>query len=370
MRPLILLCLLVAGTCLGGQSAVPAQAASVSGFALVKGTTFNGSLVAVSAHSANDVWAVGGQRLPGASETSPYAEHWNGHTWATVPTPMPTGDFEAWFQSVSAVSATDVWAAGRSSGLSDGFVEHWNGKHWSQVSGPHGGQILALSATSVWSIGGFVDYSALPEHWNGSTWTVNSPPNVNGSLVVWYTATGRPRNVWLTGYVGDAAGRSPVMAHWDGTSWTESVQPIPAGDDRAEVQGLSISSTGRVYGVGFTDSGNVLHAFALTDDNGAWSEPSFTNYPTEHQLWGVAATGDGSAWAVGNRLTPSYADRTLIEHWDEATHEWTDLGGPNPCTYDGLNGVAAIGGTQTGAYAVGGCTGTDGVTHPLILRHS
>jgi hypothetical protein len=108
----------------------------------VAGTPQPGSrrdlLLGASASSASDVWAVGEQEgTDGRFET--LAEHWDGHQWTVVPTPDP-GTAGNHLHGVYAVSPDNAWAVGQSQygpGMRDQMlVEHWDGHSWSQVPTP------------------------------------------------------------------------------------------------------------------------------------------------------------------------------------------------------------------------------------------
>jgi hypothetical protein len=93
-------------------------------------------------------------------------EHWNGSQWSLVTLPV-----SGILNSISAVSASDVWAVGK-----NGLIEQWDGTQWSQVANPDGGTanlfaVHALSADDVWTIS--ID-GMVTEQWNGTQW--NSVP--------------------------------------------------------------------------------------------------------------------------------------------------------------------------------------------------
>jgi len=95
--------------------------------------------------------------------------------------------------SVTVVSATDVWAAGFTEGTKSIYqplIEHWDGSSWKVVASPtfeHGGQfdgIAATSANDIWAVGyGSKQLLTLIEHWNGSTWTIVKSPNPNTGVL-------------------------------------------------------------------------------------------------------------------------------------------------------------------------------------------
>ena len=130
------------------------------------------------AFSARDVWMFGGIGPQTAGTW-----HYDGRSWTRPKMPLTAFD-------VSRVSAKDEWAIGDRLGRQGtyvGGVEHWNGHSWAIV--PTGklipadtavrstalGQILAQSRRSVWVTGttytgGFQHLTSFILHWNGRTW--------------------------------------------------------------------------------------------------------------------------------------------------------------------------------------------------------
>ena len=90
-----------------------------------------------------------------------------------VPLPAPAeGNGGAFFNAVSALSATDVWAVGDFSNAGSGsfpLIEHWDGHSWSvknfSVPGSDGSELTgvrAISARDVWAVGLFT--TGAPPH--------------------------------------------------------------------------------------------------------------------------------------------------------------------------------------------------------------
>ena len=75
--------------------------------------------------SANDIWAVGSVVL-----------HYDGTQWSEVLGVRPPNGF---FQSVFALSANNVWAAGVyvPGTYAQTYIAHYNGTSWSQVPSPN-----------------------------------------------------------------------------------------------------------------------------------------------------------------------------------------------------------------------------------------
>jgi hypothetical protein len=115
-------------------------------------TATDSSLWGVTAIGAKDAWAVG------VSGMRPLAEHWNGRAWRVVPVRPPAGSTESFLRAVSASSSTDVWAAGQDGYKPKALVEHWDGHAWTSaptaaVSSHILSGIAGVSASDVWAVG-------------------------------------------------------------------------------------------------------------------------------------------------------------------------------------------------------------------------
>ena len=89
-------------------------------------------LEAVTALSPRDAWAVGDYVPPNSPSDKTLILHWNGIRWAKVASPTPAGvrGGSLGLLGVSAHSPNDVWAVGYyQSSTSEGttLVLHWNG---------------------------------------------------------------------------------------------------------------------------------------------------------------------------------------------------------------------------------------------------
>ena len=105
------------------------------------------SLNGVVALAANDVWAVGR-----GNYHNPIIEHFDGTAWSAVSNPTISGF--ATLTSISAVSPSDIWAAGAIAGARNTrLVEHWDGVQWSIVPTDNG--LIASSVATISSIYGF-----------------------------------------------------------------------------------------------------------------------------------------------------------------------------------------------------------------------
>lgn len=89
--------------------------------------------------STTNCWS-GGRYLIGKA---PYTlvEHWNGHAWAIVPAPTPRDTSSNGLGSVSCTAPADCVAVGTTETVPPRyhtFAEHWNGSTWAIVPTPYG----------------------------------------------------------------------------------------------------------------------------------------------------------------------------------------------------------------------------------------
>jgi hypothetical protein len=179
------------------------------------------SLNAVSARSATDIWAVGSGHDKGSIVHSTLIEHWDGHQWKVVPAPSPAAGGGSSLSAVSALSANNVWAVGR---IGDDtpplqpLIEHWNGTKWTRVTSPVTTTtpltgVDAVSATSVWAVGTTLTgatSSGTVLHWNGTAWSARTMPGSDFLSSV----AGPSGQVWTAGGRSqfDGAFAAPVTA--------------------------------------------------------------------------------------------------------------------------------------------------------------
>ena len=191
-------------------------------------TSSNGVVLsAVTASSANDVWAVGNSTDEPTESVQTLVEHFDGAQWTIVPSPNPLPkDFlnQNVLESVTAVSSQDVTAAGF---ILDAtlqheltLIEHWNGKKWSIVPSPNGSTasgvenvltgVSAFSSNDLYAVG-FVNDAAtsgqpetLVERFDGSKWSIIPSPtpgvaqHLNGAF-----ARRNSRQIWTVGASSD-----------------------------------------------------------------------------------------------------------------------------------------------------------------------
>jgi hypothetical protein len=89
--------------------------------------------------SAADAWVAGYYQNSSGTQV-PLIMRWNGTAWKTVPSAAPSGATSSGLNGLSAVSATDAWAAGtyNDSGVIKTLILRWNGTAWKKVASPNG----------------------------------------------------------------------------------------------------------------------------------------------------------------------------------------------------------------------------------------
>lgn len=329
-----------------------------------------GELSGTAAVSPSDVWAVGGYPFGGAYV--PLAEHWDGHAWTRVPTPEPAGTRTSYLLAVTAVSADDVWAAGADV-LSDGItmrtlIEHWNGRAWHLVASPsldgdwnmlNG--IDAVAADDVWVVGdGGTDasISTLVEHWDGHRWKIVPSPNVTGVQVnqLNQVTAVSADDIWTVGYDAVLGVQYSTLAeHWNGHRW-KVVKTPNLHDPNFDLQAVTAVATDEVWAVGSYWSNDEQRFNTLAE---RWDGDRWTVVPSPNPKAGSNGTfslavsaGSGSdVWSSGWYEVPGGNEVPLMEHWNG--HRWQLSTTPDvPDTpYSNLIGLAAM--SASDAWAIG-----------------
>jgi hypothetical protein len=308
------------------------------------GTTVS-RLSSVSADSATDVWAAG---YYCASQCGQAAEidrtliaHWNGTTWAQVPSPSVPSTVSR-FYSVSADSATDAWAAGTDcfspcagTAVHHTLTAHWDGTTWSLITGPGPGAgsdlagVSADSATDAWAAGTYclaacgtsseADHT-LAAHWDGTAWSVVSSPNPSPSPVPEAVSADSATDAWVVGWYNTASASKALILHWNGTAWTRTSGPSPG----SLLRGVSAASPADAWAAGqvFATATGKFATVTLHWNGTAWARvPSPSPGSLSNNLFAVGADAPADAWAVGYYCASQCAensehDDTLILHWN------------------------------------------------------
>jgi hypothetical protein len=291
------------------------------------------SLAGVSAAGSADVWAVG--NTYSGTEFDTLIEHWDGTGWSQVPSPSPGGADGSYLFAVSARSATDAWAVGRTyQGL---LIEHWDGSSWTQVTSPGAvgtelTGVAATSATDAVAVGQtFGAFSrAFIVQWDGSTW----------SQVAGDSSSKRGRGDTLNGVSASSASDawavgtsttyrkvidSSLIEHWNGTAWRHVDGPNPGGRFGTQLFGVSEVSPSDVWAVG---SYGFDHSGASRTFIEHWNGTDWTRTHAaspggrgESTASGIDAISASRAWAAGSYVHDTYM--TMTQNWDG--HTWIQL---------------------------------------------
>lgn len=272
-------------------------------------------LLAVAAVAEDDAWSVGYRRERVGATLRTLIEHWDGSRWSIVPSPTPPGTSE--LVAVSAASATDVWAVGDTfdAGPNRPLIVHWNGSSWSRVPSPTPPGVssglfgvVALGPNDAWAVG-HSDSDPFVLHWNGAVWSrVPAHDPVGYDYLVGVTAV-TPDEIWAVGYNG-LSRTETLIERWDGTAWSRVDSPSP-GDRENVLTGVAAAGNDGVLAVGISYGRDVPEsALYLQWDGSSWSVAPGAAKPTPYA---VDALPDGEAWAVGWRLTED-GNHTLAVH--------------------------------------------------------
>src|ERR1700683_2994039 len=203
----------------------------------------DGQVNAGSADSPTDAWA-GGSSTNANDSVVPLIEHWNGTQWSVSPNAIGAGNGRSQILSIAAISPADVWALA-SAGKSPSVIEHWNGTQWSIVSLPVSGNLESLSAVSandVWAVGN----NGVILNWNGTQWSqVANPAGQDAALESVHALSAN--DVWTISSLGT------VTEQWNGTQWmaVPTASPLPAGFRVADGSGSGGSLSGLTGGPPF-----------------------------------------------------------------------------------------------------------------------
>jgi hypothetical protein len=279
---------------------------------------------------------------------------------------------------VAATSDGSAWAVGCTTNTlcAGDMLLRWNGTTWTQAL-PDLGVISGVAAApggSAWAVGytgsGDSDTDTgrtLVLRWSGTAWTrVPSPSPGPEAYLLGVTATS-DGSAWAVGWTGSGIGSGrTLILRWNGTAWTQVPSPSPGTD--SSVYSLAATPAGTAWAIGSTGGGTSTRTLILRWNGNAWTtvpNPS----PAGSLLIGVAATPAGTAWAVGctgstsepcdSSTSTTTSTSTLILRWNGTA--WTRVPSPNPGPDAYLYGVTAT--SSSNAWAVGSA---DGKT--LILR--
>jgi len=222
--------------------------------------------------------------------------------------------------------------------------------------------VSPISATDIWAVGLWnsgatsAPDQSLAEHWNGSTWTIVTTPNVgNGFNDLYGVAGNDPNDVWAVGSSQNAGVGYTLALHWNGAGWGAVSTPQPSTSNQY-LGSVSALATNDVWAVGaFINGAGLYQTLAVHWNGSAWSTVTTPNAGAGNNLFGgVFMRTPTDGWAVGYyRASPGTANPrlTLLEHYDGSV--WTIVTSPSPLA-GGDNVLLSVSATSaTDAWAVG-----------------
>ena len=317
---------------------------------------FNNRLNAISASSANDIWASGEATM-----------HFNGTKWTAFPTATIKGNPTTLDGGVIDISPTLAWGTGEEaiSGQEPvQVIEQWNGTQWSEYPSPQFGTdpahffaMAATSASDVWVIGDLLTddqqfLNFLFEHWDGTSWTATSI--LSGDAFLFGISADATNDAWAVGFQGPENDNSQTLAmHWDGANWNPVATPN-VGSGANQFNAVQALAPNDVWAVGFsTPVAPPQQAATLTliehFDGNSWKVMKSPNVGPKsiyesNRLYGVTAVSATDVWAFGSYSLAdgSGQQHTLLEHWDGT--KWTRVTSPNPHTDQSFTSDILVGG--------------------------
>ena len=195
--------------------------------------------------------------------------------------------------------------------------------------------VSAISATDAWAVGAYYPtgsqvLATLAHHFDGIRWTAFPLPNVgteqNVLQGVSLTSTGL---AWAVGFYESGKFRqNTLIEHFDGAVW--SVVPSPSPGARQNVlYGVAAITDHDVWAVGAEeDSAGLWHTLTEHWDGAEWSVVrALDPGPSGNQLYSVKAIATNDVYAVGQQAGSQFPSGALIEHWDGKS--WSLMGAPS-----------------------------------------
>jgi hypothetical protein len=353
--------------------------------------TMVNSLGAVTCISASDCWAVGYIDTAGNTNAQTLIQHWDGTSWAIVPSPSTVGQDA--LAAVTCVSATECWAVGssidRNLTTSQTLVLRWDGVAWAIVPSPGitGAQrhellgVTCVSAIECWAVGysvtGEAATRALIQRWDGTSWTIVASPTTNAAQrnhllgvtcasatacwAVGYSSTGTPNQV---------PGVQTLIERWDGTSWAVVSSPNTSTTQYNALSDVTCSSASDCWAVGYHNNGTAYQTLTERWDGTSWTivpSPSVSEAQNSN-LYGVTCASASECWAIGQESTDTSHNGPLIQRWDGASWAIVDSPAPDAAQITFLLGVTCA--EESECWAVGYYYINDSGFRTLTERYS
>jgi hypothetical protein len=180
-------------------------------------------------------------------------------------------------------------------------ILHWGGERWTRIRRPDTELLglAALSPTDVWAVGDTSGRRFLEMHWNGRHWSSYSqlPPNggygLDESPEITSVDAAGSRDVWAAGDAGNSGGPAwpdTVLFHWDGTRWRKTVTP-----HNEWIYALALGARGDLWMAGGSGNGDAYSAPFLERR----AQPKWQAANPAGQIDGLSTDQIDGIWAVG-----------------------------------------------------------------------
>jgi hypothetical protein len=298
--------------------------------------------------------AVGKQTTSGIN--TPYAQYWNGSTWANQTTAVPAGATSSELQSNTCVSATSCVAVGQYSTASATLplIEAWNGTSWSQQTAPAtgvtGSRLRGVSCPAITACMA-VGYSAnggrelpLAMSGNSGTWSLQTVPELAGTIeseLYGVSCASSTSCVAVGRYRYGPSAWWGWSATWNGTSWTAQSVPAPSGSTQSTLQDVSCSDATNCSAVGsYRNASNVQVTFVVRWDGTSWTQQTSANPggATGAILRDISCADRYSCVAVGE-WSSSGTWKPMGHSWNGSTWSVETTQNPTGATFANLEGV-------------------------------
>jgi len=136
-------------------------------------------------------------------------------------------------------------------------------------------------------------------------------------------------DAWAVGSFGGDTDRTLIL-HWNGHQWAQIHSPSPGDGADDQLFAVAATSATDAWAVGRLTGGRGSQTLILRWSGRRWvrvASPNPAGIGGDNELFGVAATSPGNAWAVGE-FSHASPFSTLILHWNGRT--WAHVASPSP----------------------------------------
>jgi len=328
--------------------------------------------------------AVGKQTASGGT-SSPYAQYWNGSTWANQTAATPAEATAAELQADHCLSKTSCVAAGSHTTKSGTFalVEAWNGTSWSvqetpKIEGKTETRLKGISCKEITACiavgysGSGSTSSLVAMRGNSGTWSLQTVPLPSGVGATGGELTGvecisTTSCIAVGRYYTSATVYWGMIATWNGTTWTSQAAPKPAEEPkRSTLLDISCSSSSSCSAVGgYMNKSSVQVSFVVKWNGTSWSHQASPNPTgsTNTVFQNVSCVASSPCVAVGDWLDSGGVWRPMAQYWNGASWVIEASETPSNETFGVFEGVACrTSCLSIGWFTVGGKDKTLGET--------